>query len=147
MKQRFKKLRQRFKRRPNPRPQQRPNPLPRLYRWRTNLLQAPLFVLLTALCGSISLLVSLVDKKGNAQHRIARFWARAGVWNSGSKLKVVGTEKLDNNKPGVFFDATFSLAPELTRGKSNVTVKFAAHPGNIAGGVYGIRVLREGKNQ
>jgi len=102
MKQRFKKLRQRFKRRPNPRPQQRPNPLPRLYRWRTNLLQAPLFVLLTALCGTLSLLVSLVDKRGNAQHRIARFWARAGVWNSGSKLKVVGVENLRPNRAAVY---------------------------------------------
>jgi 1-acyl-sn-glycerol-3-phosphate acyltransferase len=28
-------------------------------------------------CGLLSLLVSLVDKKGRMQHRIARFWARA----------------------------------------------------------------------
>ncbi len=58
---------------------------------------------------------------------------------------VVGTEKLNNNKPGEFFDATFPLAPELTRGKQSVTVKFAAHPGNLAGGVYGIRILRAAK--
>ncbi len=58
---------------------------------------------------------------------------------------VVGTEKLNNNKPGEFFDATFPLAPELTQGKQSVTVKFAAHPGNIAGGVYGIRILRVAK--
>ncbi len=56
--------------------------------------------------------------------------------------KVVGTEKLNNNKPGEFFDATFPLAPELTRGKSSVTVKFAAHPGSLAGGVFGIRMIR-----
>ena len=60
--------------------------------------------------------------------------------------KVVGTEKLDNNKPGEFFDATYTLASELTRGKSSVTVKFAAHPGNLAGGVYGIRILRAPNN-
>jgi 1-acyl-sn-glycerol-3-phosphate acyltransferase len=102
LKPRLRKLRLRFKRRPNLRPQQRPVPLPRLYRWRTNLIQAPLFVLLTVVCGSLSLLVSFVDKKGNAQHRIARFWARAGVWNSGSKLKVVGAENLLGHTAAVY---------------------------------------------
>ena len=102
MKQRLKKLRQRFKKRPHKRPLQRPNPLPWFYRWRTNLIQAPLFVLSTALCGSLSLLVSFVDKKGNAQHRIARFWARVCVWNSGSKLKVVGAENLRIHTAAVY---------------------------------------------
>ncbi|MGA3160928.1 MAG: lysophospholipid acyltransferase family protein [Terracidiphilus sp.] len=102
MKQRLKKLRQRFKKRPRQRPIERPNPLPWFYRWRTNLIQAPLFVLLTALCGSISLLISFVDKKGNAQHRIARFWARASVWNSYSKLKVIGAENLRKHPVAVY---------------------------------------------
>lgn len=102
MKQRLKKLRQRFKKRPRQRPQQRPDPLPWFYRWRTNLLQAPLFVLITALCGTLSLLVSLVDKKGNAQHRIARIWARASIWNSYSKLKVVGAENLLGRQAAVY---------------------------------------------
>ena len=79
----------------------RPDPMPWIYRWRTNLIQAPLFVLLTTLCGSLSLLVSLVDKKGNAQHRIARFWARLCVWNSGSKLKVIGAENLLKHQAAV----------------------------------------------
>jgi 1-acyl-sn-glycerol-3-phosphate acyltransferase len=81
---------------------QRPNPLPWFYRWRTNLIQAPLFALLTAVCGSISLLVSLVDKKGNVQHRIARIWARACVWVSGSKLTVVGAENLREHRVAVY---------------------------------------------
>ena len=61
----------------------RPDPLPRLYRWRTNLIQMPILTVITALCGSLSLLVSFVDKKGRMQHRIARFWARAVVWVAG----------------------------------------------------------------
>lgn len=84
------------------RPQQRPDPLPWFYRWRTNLIHAPLFVLITAVCGSISLLVSLVDKKGYAQHRIARIWARVSVWNSCSKLKVVGAENLRKHPVAVY---------------------------------------------
>jgi 1-acyl-sn-glycerol-3-phosphate acyltransferase len=72
----------------------RPNPLPWIYRWRTNLLQTPLFALLTIVCGTLSLLVSLVDKRGNVQHRIARFWAWGCVLVSGSRLTVRGAEKL-----------------------------------------------------
>jgi len=71
-----------------------PDPLPRLYRWRTNILQAPLFFLYTAACGSLSLLVSLWDKSGRIQHRIARIWARGGVKISGSRLIVRGAENL-----------------------------------------------------
>jgi 1-acyl-sn-glycerol-3-phosphate acyltransferase len=72
----------------------RPNPLPWLYRWRTNLIQTPGFALVTVLCGSLSLLVSFVDKSGRVQHRIAKVWARACVWFSGSKLTVYGAENL-----------------------------------------------------
>ncbi len=72
----------------------RPNPLPRLYRWRTNLIQTPLLTVITAICASLSLLVSLVDKSGSAQHRIAQRWARLCVRCSGSKLVVHGAENL-----------------------------------------------------
>jgi 1-acyl-sn-glycerol-3-phosphate acyltransferase len=81
---------------------QRPNPLPRLYRWRTNLIQTPLFALITAAFGSLSLLVSIMDKKGNAQHRIARIWARALVWVSGSRLTVTGAENLGKHPVAVY---------------------------------------------
>jgi len=81
---------------------QRPNPLPRLYRWRTNLIQTPLFTLITAAFGSLSLLVSVVDKKGNVQHRIARIWARTCVWVSGSTLRVTGAENLGKHPVAVY---------------------------------------------
>lgn len=81
---------------------QRPNPLPWFYRWRTNLIQTPLFALITAACGSLSLLVSLVDSKGNAQHSIARIWAQLCVWITGSKLKVVGAKNLLGRTAAVY---------------------------------------------
>jgi 1-acyl-sn-glycerol-3-phosphate acyltransferase len=81
---------------------QRPNPLPRIYRWRTNLLQTPLFGLVTAAFGSLALLVSVADKKGNAQHRIARIWARALVWVSGSRLTVTGAGNLGKYPVAVY---------------------------------------------
>ncbi len=48
----------------------------------------------TIVCGSISLLVSFVDKQGRAQHRIAHVWARALVFFAGCSLKVRGAENL-----------------------------------------------------
>jgi 1-acyl-sn-glycerol-3-phosphate acyltransferase len=70
------------------------DPLPRLYRWRTNILQGPLFALWTTFCGSLSLLVSLVEKSGRLQHRIAQSWARGSLILSGAHLTVLGAENL-----------------------------------------------------
>jgi len=79
-----------------------PDPLPWMYRWRTNLIQTPLFTVITVLCGTLSLLVSLVDKKGFVQHRIARIWARACVRASGARLTVRGAENLRRYPVAVF---------------------------------------------
>lgn len=80
----------------------RPDPLPRLYRWRTNVLQLPLLTVITAICGSISLLVSFADKRGRMQHRIARFWARAVVWCTGCSITVRGMENLHSQSAAVY---------------------------------------------
>ena len=79
-----------------------PSPLPRLYRWRTNLVQGPLFFLWTALCGSLSLLVSLFEKSGRIQHRIAHHWARGSVFFSGARLIVRGAENLRKHPVAVY---------------------------------------------
>ncbi len=48
----------------------------------------------TAVFGSLSLLVSFVEKGGRAQQRIARFWAGALVRLSGCSLTIRGAENL-----------------------------------------------------
>jgi 1-acyl-sn-glycerol-3-phosphate acyltransferase len=50
--------------------------------------------LVTAVCGTAALLVSLVEKSGRVQHRIARLWARGAIWASWSRLTVIGGENL-----------------------------------------------------
>jgi 1-acyl-sn-glycerol-3-phosphate acyltransferase len=80
----------------------RPNPMPLLYRWRTNIWHIPMMTLATVVCGSISLLVSLVDKDGRAQHRIARVWARTLVFFAGSSLIVHGKENLLKHPVAVY---------------------------------------------
>lgn len=80
----------------------RPNPVPRFYRWRTNLIQTPVLTLVTAFCGSMALLASLFDKSGRMQHRIAQSWARACVWISGSHVVVRGAERLQRHPVAVY---------------------------------------------
>ncbi len=80
----------------------RPNPLPRFYRWRTNLWHIPIMTVATVACASFSLLVSLVDKQGRAQHRIARFWARTLVTFAGSSLIVRGADNLHRQPVAVY---------------------------------------------
>ena len=72
----------------------RPNPMPRYYRWRSNVLQSPMIAVVTAVCGTVALLVSLVDKRGRAQHRMAQLWARGCLWSAWCRLKVSGAENL-----------------------------------------------------
>ena len=80
----------------------RPDPMPRLHRWRTNVIQIPLLTVITAVCGSISLLVSFFDKSGRVQHKIARIWARALVWGVGCSLTVRGIENLRKSPVAVY---------------------------------------------
>ena len=53
----------------------------------------------------------------------------------------------DPDAPGQFFDVTYAIPKEMTRGKSKVTVRLQGHPQNFAGGLFGCRVLKgaEGK--
>jgi len=78
------------------------DPLPRFHRWRSNLIQAPLFFLWTALCGSCSLLVSLFEKSGRRQHRIAQAWALGCMTISASRLTVVGARNLTKYPVAVY---------------------------------------------
>jgi 1-acyl-sn-glycerol-3-phosphate acyltransferase len=80
----------------------RPNPLPRFYRWLSNLLQAPLLLVVTAICASTAFAVSWVDKKGSVQHRIARFWGRSAVSITLSKLKIEGAENFHKHSVAVY---------------------------------------------
>jgi DUF1680 family protein len=54
----------------------------------------------------------------------------------------IATQSLQNNKPGEFFEVNYSLPKELTKNKAKITVRFQPQPGNIAGGVYGLRAIR-----
>lgn len=44
--------------------------------------------------------------------------------------------------PGKEPELIYSLPPELTQGKQNITVKFVAHPGRSISGLTGLRVIK-----
>ncbi len=56
----------------------------------------------------------------------------------------IATQRLENNQPGKFFDQSYPIPAELLKGKTEVTVKFQAHPGAWAGGVFGARMMKAG---
>jgi DUF1680 family protein len=53
----------------------------------------------------------------------------------------IATQTLLENKPGQFFQVEYQIPLDMTRGKRALTVRFQAHPGNFAGGVFGCETL------
>lgn len=76
---------------------------------------------------------------------------RIGYWGSDAggrefdivvdDVKVV-TKKLENDRPGAFYDDTYPLPEDLIGNKATVTVRFQAHPGMTAGGIFGCAILK-----
>ena len=58
--------------------------------------------------------------------------------------KKLATQSLHQDKPDHFWDRVYQLPEQQTKGKTKATIKFQAHPGNFAGGVFGVRVVRRG---
>jgi DUF1680 family protein len=54
----------------------------------------------------------------------------------------IATEELLTNRPGEFFDQVYALPEALTAGKLQVTIRFQSRPGDIAGGVFGISLMK-----
>lgn len=53
----------------------------------------------------------------------------------------LATERLDRNRPEKFYEQSYLLPSQLTKGKNQITVTFKAHPDHMAGGIFGLRVL------
>lgn len=56
--------------------------------------------------------------------------------------KVIATQSLSYDKPGKFFDVEYKIPGEMTVDKEKITVKFIPKPENLAGGVFGVRILK-----
>jgi 1-acyl-sn-glycerol-3-phosphate acyltransferase len=69
---------------------------------RAILFADPLIVLATIAMGTLSLITSLFDASGNAQHKVARAWARMLIAFGGLRVRVEGLEKIDPDRAYVF---------------------------------------------
>jgi Domain of unknown function (DUF4190) len=56
--------------------------------------------------------------------------------------QIIGTQKIDFNVPGHYFDVEYKIPTALTKGKTEVTVELAAHPGMVAGGIFALYTLK-----
>ncbi|MEI8288421.1 MAG: beta-L-arabinofuranosidase domain-containing protein [Verrucomicrobiota bacterium] len=83
------------------------------------------------------------------QQLACTFWGSDGGRREFDLLvdgKIIVTQKLKNERPGEFFEATYPIPVELTNGKNTAVLKFVAHSGNKAGGVFGVRILKARTN-
>jgi DUF1680 family protein len=55
--------------------------------------------------------------------------------------KLIATENISGKKDGQFINIQYDIPEVISHGKSYVTVKFQAHPGNMAGPVFGVRTI------
>jgi len=55
----------------------------------------------------------------------------------------IGTQELNSNDTGKFFDVIYVLSLESIKNKTTVTVKLMALPGKRVGAMYGARVVRQ----
>lgn len=55
----------------------------------------------------------------------------------------IGTQELNNNDAGKFFDVIYTLPAEWLEHKKTITVKLVALPGKRVGALYGARVIRK----
>src|SRR5687767_4949766 len=76
--------------------------LPPFHWWRTVFYLIPAVSLYTIVLGTISLLSTLVDRRGNFAHRCARAWARLILGTTGVRVRIVGLERLEPNRSYVF---------------------------------------------
>ncbi len=58
----------------------------------------------------------------------------------GQKL---ATQKLEHKQPDKFYDEIYPVPAEMLKDKDHVTIKFQAHPGSFAGGVFDVRMMRK----
>ena len=56
--------------------------------------------------------------------------------------EIVATQALNQDRPGRFFEIEYAIPPEMTEGKEKITVRFQAHEGHTAGGVFDCAILK-----
>jgi len=89
------------------------------------------------------------DMKVSSDHEnilMVEYWGGfpgAKTFNILVNNEVIATENITNIKDGQWIDIEYPVKPNLTQGKSKITVKFEAFKGHMAGPVFGVRTLKK----
>lgn len=59
----------------------------------------------------------------------------------------IAAQRLENNRPNEFYEEIYPLPASLVAGKEKIAVRFQAHRGKTAGGVYGVRLVQRAETQ
>jgi len=104
------------------------------YLW-SLLVKDPLILGSTAVCGTISVAISYLDRSGKWPDRIARFWAKLLLMLAGARVRVCGMENIDLSRGSVFvgnhlslFDTPVVLANLPVRFRFLVHTKYVQKP-------------------
>jgi len=57
--------------------------------------------------------------------------------------KVIATENISNKKDGQFINVQYDIPEDISKGRFKLNVKFKALEGNMAGPVFGVRMIRK----
>lgn len=84
-------------------------------------------------------------RPGEPHELLVTYWGGDGgnrVFDILVNGEKIATQRLNQNAPGKFFDQIYPIPARLTEGRSRLTVRFQAHPGAMAGGVFGVALLQ-----
>jgi hypothetical protein len=76
---------------------------------------------------------------------ILKYWGSDGgnrrfdIFCEGVKI---ATEHVNNNHPNEYYEVTYPIPTHLTKGKQSVVIRMQALPGNVCGGIFGVRISR-----
>ena len=93
--------------------------------------------------GGFSYEVSVLP--GQANRLSCTYWGRelgARTFDILVDGTVIATQTLDEKHPEDFYEVVYPLSPERVGSKTKVRVEFKPHAGNMAGGLFGFRVLK-----
>jgi DUF1680 family protein len=88
----------------------------------------------------------LKSGSGNQVALVVEYWGGfpgAKTFDILVNEKVISTENISGKKDGQFVSVRYDIPEDLTKGKSRITVKFKAHEGNMAGPVFGVRIIKK----
>lgn len=83
---------------------------------------------------------------GQRHELLVTYWGSDGgnrIFDILVEDRKIATQRLQNNQPNRFFDQAYDVPADLTQTKAEIIVRFQAHPGAWAGGVFGVRMLKK----